>query len=58
MEITNKFYNWLTHGMSVVGILTFQDFKSVILFIGSIALIIMQLRLYHLKIKNEKKENK
>jgi hypothetical protein len=54
--ITEKFYNYLTHSVSLVGILTFQDFKSAIIFAGSLVLIGLQIRLYLLKIKNEKKE--
>jgi hypothetical protein len=55
METINKFWNWAAHGFSLIGIVTFQDAKSVILFIGSVILILMQIRLHFLKIKNEKK---
>jgi hypothetical protein len=54
--ITDKFYNWAAHGLSLVGIVTFQDAKALILFAGSLVLIGLQIRLYLLKIKNEKKE--
>jgi len=54
MEITNKFYNWLTWLLNLVGITTLDGAKSAVLFIFSVALGIVQLRYYYLKIQNQK----
>ena len=55
METINKFWNWTAHGFSLIGIVTFQDAKAGILFLGSLVLIGLQIRLHILKIRNEKK---
>jgi hypothetical protein len=56
MSYVEKAWNWIAHGVGLVGIITFQDAKSLILFSGSVILFSLQARLNYLKIKKAKQD--
>jgi hypothetical protein len=57
--IIDKLYNLGTYAITLTGIITnFETIKSTILFVGGIVLLILQIRLHLLKIKNVSKKDK
>lgn len=53
--ISEKALNLATYGLSTAGIIVnFENIKSVILFFGAFVLLVLQIYLHLIKIKNEK----
>lgn len=58
-HIRSMFINLLTYLFTVTGIVVnFENVKSVILFIGGIILLVLQIKLYLIKIVKERKNKK
>ena len=57
--IAERIYNFGTYAITVTGIVAnFETIKSTILFIGGAVLLMLQIRLHILKIKEAKKKKK
>lgn len=57
--LSEKIYNGITYGITFLGMwFNFDNFKSVVLFIGALALLTLQIYLHILKIRKEKKDKK
>jgi len=54
-HLYEKLINASTYGITVAGIaVNFESFKSVVLFIGALILLVLQIRLHLIKIRKEK----
>lgn len=54
-HVSEKLLNYATYGLSTAGIVVnFENIKSVILFFGAFVLLVLQIYLHVIKIKNEK----
>lgn len=54
-QVSEKLLNLATYGLTIGGIaVNFESFKSVILFIGALVLLVLQIRLHIIRIKKEK----
>lgn len=57
-ELKEKLLNLTTYSFTMAGIVVnFESIKSFILFVGGLTLLILQIRLHLIKIKNERKNN-
>lgn len=56
-HVSEKLLNYATYGLSTAGIVVnFENIKSVILFFGAFVLLVLQIYLHVIKIKNEKND--
>lgn len=54
-HVSERILNLATYGLTTAGIaVNFESFKSVILFIGALVLLVLQIRLHIIRIKKEK----
>lgn len=56
--LTDKLFNVCTYGIAGSGIVVnFGDIKAVLLFLGAMILLVLQIVLHIIKIRNERKSN-